>query len=283
MDKIQISIIIPCHNNKENLKWILKSVNCCGADNFEIICIDDASTENIKETAQYFGARYFRLPGSTPGRRALARNIGHKLSNGKISFYIDGDVIPEPRLIRYSFKLHNEQRKAVVKYPVYSLPERHHKIRLEEIANAIVNHNIREFGPYVTKHCGIDTRPLPKRLRGKKTKIWVLCASHCTSFEKVEVDKVGGWDDSFNGWGEEDLELAYRLYQSNNYFIYPHRKFGAGYHLDHPSNWDEKLPSLKQNISYFRSKYPESWEGRKGLLRMFLSENNLHDISTVIS
>lgn len=282
MDTPKVSVIIPCHNNARNLTWILRSLTACNISGFEILCIDDASTENIEAAALDHGAHYFRLPGNIPGRRALARNIGHNMSKGDISFYIDGDVIPEPRLIEYAIKLHKSHKRVVIKYPVYSLPERHHSLSLEEIAEDIINLNIPGFSPYVTKHCGIDTRPLPKRLRGKETRIWVLCASHCTSFEKAEVDKAGGWDESFKGWGEEDLELAYRLYLSGNRFIYPHRKYGAAYHLDHSSNWDEKLPCLKQNLYYFRSKHPESWERRRGLLRMFLDENELPDISSFL-
>lgn len=92
------------------------------------------------------------------------------------------------------------------------------------------------------------------------------------------MEKVGGWDERFVGWGEEDLELAYRLYLNGLRFVYPHRKHGAAYHLDHPANWDSRLHTLDHNVRYFRSKFPDAWPGRCGLLRAFLAENGIPSI-----
>lgn len=271
-----ISVIIPCHDNANSLTWILKSIKAAGLSNLEVICVDDQSpTMCIKRISDSNGIRYIRLPEDTPGRRAKARNVGHSASIGEITLYLDGDIIPEPRLFSYCLKLHHNRNRIAVKYPVYSITQKIQKTFFPEIIEWIISHKIELFGPLVTKHVGIDTRPLPRRLRGKPTKLWVLCASHCTSVSKEVVEKVGGWDESFHGWGEEDLELAYRLYKNGIDFFYPHRKFAAAYHLDHPVDWEKNSNSLKKNILKFRAKHPDSWEGRKGILRMFLDENDL--------
>jgi len=270
-----ISVIIPCHDNTDTLPWILKAINAANLSNLEVICVDDQSTTvRIKQIADSYGVKYIRLPEDKPGRRAMARNYGHKVSNGNITLYLDGDIIPEPRLFSYCVRVHQNDDIAV-KYPVYSITQQIQNDYFPTLLDWIICHKIKLFGPLVTKHVGIDTRPLPKRLRGVPTKLWVLCASHCTSFPKEVVEEVGGWDESFNGWGEEDLELAFRLYKKGIRFFYPHRKFAAAYHLDHTIDWENNCNSLKKNILKFRAKHPDSWKGRKGILRMFIDENEL--------
>ena len=273
-----ISIIIPCHNNQHALPWVLKALQTSEITNLEVICVDDASTVDIRPVTERFGARYLRLPEDKPGRRAMARNRGHQAARGAVTLYLDGDVIPEPRVVPAALRLHARNRRVAIKYPVYGVPEAEHKRSLPTLASLILSHDLPRLGPSVRKHCGIDTRPLPRRLRGKKTDLWVLCASHCTSVEWKEVEQVGGWDEQFYGWGEEDLELAYRLHLSGLQFMYPHRKHGAAYHLDHSMNWDLNLTSLDRNLRYFRQKFPESWGVRRAILHMFLQENSLTEI-----
>jgi len=271
-----LSVIIPCHENPNSLHWILKSIASTKYKNLEVICVDDQSTKNdISAIAKLFGARYYRLPDDQPGRRAMARNCGHKNAKGKFTFYLDGDIIPEPRLFIYCIWLHQKKKNIAVKYPVYSITVQTQQMGIERLVEWIIASKIEIFGPFVTKHFGIDTRPVPKRLRGKRTKLWVLCASHCTSFLREDVEKVGGWDEEFKGWGEEDLELAYRLFEKGIGFIYPHRKYGAGYHLDHDIDWTTNYKSLQENVHLFRNKHPKSWLGRRGILDMFLRENQL--------
>jgi glycosyltransferase involved in cell wall biosynthesis len=270
---MSLSVVIPCHNNCSTLVWLLRAIRASGIANVEVVCVDDASDEDVAAVAYEHHATYARLPEGAPGRRSMARNLGHRLATGAITLYLDGDVIPEPRLIPSVLRLHARSPRIVVKYPVYSIPEKPVSPPLDTLAPLILAGDHRRLGQYVTKHCGIDTRPLPRRLRDRQTDIWVLCASHCTSVERDEVEKAGGWDEKFLGWGEEDLELAYRLHRAGVTFVYPHRKHGAGYHVDHPSDWNARLAALDRNLRYFRAKFPESWLGRRSLLAAFLQEN----------
>lgn len=276
-----ISVIIPCHNNHQALPWILQSINAARISTIEVICVDDASIEDIEAIAAEYGARYIRLPEGASGRRAMARNHGHQTSRGDITFYLDGDIIPEPRLFVKAIQLHRETSGIAIKYPVYSILEDIHTKSLSLLSALIISHDLKNLGSSIRKHFGIDTRPLPRRLRGEKTNIWVLCASHCMSVEWREVEKIGGWDEAFLGWGEEDIEFAYRLHKNNIMFVFPHRKNGAAYHLDHPVHWQNNIISLNRNLQYFREKFPESWSGRRGILRMYLEENDLPPLQSM--
>jgi len=277
-----ISVIIPCHDNQRVLPWILRSLAASGVTNLEVICVDDASNVDLKPIAEAFGARYVRLPEDNPGRRAMARNRGHQVARGNITLYLDGDVIPEPRIISAALQLHAKYPRVAVKYPVYNIPEVDHARSLPVLASLIISQDHMRLGPRVRTHPCSDIRLLPRRLRDRKTALWMLCVSHCTSIPWIEVERVGGWDENFLGWGEEDLELAYRLHLNGLRFIYPRPEHGAAYHLDHPIDWDVNLMSLNNNLRYFRIKFPDSWTGRRGLLRMFLQENNLPTIPAMV-
>lgn len=276
------SVIIPCHNNQHTLFWILRAVGASQCPGLEVICVDDESTEDIGATARVFGARYIRLPDGQPGRRAMARNRGHQAAQGRVTFYLDGDVIPEPRLVAFAIRLHAKIPRIVVKYPVYSIPERIHRESIDSLAPSMISHDLSRLGPLAAKHICAYTARLPKRLRGARTAMWFACASHCMSVERQDVEAAGGWDEEFVGWGEEDLELAYRLRQAGLAFVYPHRKYGAGYHLDHSLHWCSRLNTLDRNVRYFRDKFPGSWNVRRKLLRSFLQENGLPQISAVL-
>lgn len=278
-----ISVIIPCHNNQRILPWVLQAIHASRIPSLEVICIDDASDLDIRVITEAYGAHYLRLPEDHPGRRALARNRGHRAARGTITLYLDGDIIPEPRIVLSALQMHAQRSRVAIKYPVYNIREPEHDKSLPSIASLIISQESAKLGPYVRKHCGIDTCPVPRRLRDSETDLWFLCASHCTSVEWQEVEASGGWDESFIGWGEEDLELAYRLYRNGLKFIYPKRKHGAAYHLDHPRNWASDLISLDRNVRYFREKFPDSWPGRKNAVRFFLQENGLPTIPALRS
>ncbi len=276
-----LSVVIPCHDNHEVLPWILQSLRKSDVPGLEIICVDDASTRPLSPIAQRFAVRLVRLDG-TPGRRALARNRGHQQSRNPLTLYLDGDVIPDPHLPRAAIELHEANSGVAIKYPVYGIPQKLSADGLSEIAALVLDGKRNRLGKLLTKPVAIDTRPLPRRLRGRRTKIWQLCASHCLSVERKSVERAGGWDLSFSGWGEEDIELAYRLHQCGIEFVYPHRRVAAAYHVDHPIDWQKNLASLRRNLRYFRKKFPRAWRARLPLLRAYLRENRVPEDPAIL-
>ena len=88
------SIIIPCYNCEKYISCCLDSIINQNYDNFEVICLDDCSTDNtcsiIKEYAkqdkhiQLIKNRINRGPG-------LLRNIGLKKAKGNYILFCDND------------------------------------------------------------------------------------------------------------------------------------------------------------------------------------------------
>lgn len=84
-----ISVIIPMYNSEEYIDECLKSVFNSSYKNYEVIVIDDGSTDqSINIVKKYKTVKLFQLRHCGPG---IARNIGIEKSNGDYIFFLDSD------------------------------------------------------------------------------------------------------------------------------------------------------------------------------------------------
>ena len=91
----RLTVIIPVHNGGEELPRCLKAVLTSAARPYELIVVDDASSDGSAAVAQRYGAQIVRL--SPPARGpAFARNRGAEIAQGEILFFVDSDVALHP-------------------------------------------------------------------------------------------------------------------------------------------------------------------------------------------
>jgi glycosyltransferase involved in cell wall biosynthesis len=90
-EQLKISIIIPVHNGTRFLKQCLAAVKESSYSCYEIIVVDDGSTDESADIACQEGARVFQLPRRSGP--AAARNFGAKKAEGDILLFIDSDVL----------------------------------------------------------------------------------------------------------------------------------------------------------------------------------------------
>lgn len=93
-----ISVIIPVYNAEKFIKKALFSILIQTFKNFEVICVDDGSTDNslsiIKEVAKNDKRiRIFTQKNSGP---AAARNVGLNNAKGEFVSFVDADDFIEP-------------------------------------------------------------------------------------------------------------------------------------------------------------------------------------------
>lgn len=91
MSKIPlVSVVIPCYNCARFLTETLESVFCQTLQDFEIIAIDDGSTDDTAMVIRSFGSRVRAEFGPNRGASA-ARNRGTELAQGEFMQYLDAD------------------------------------------------------------------------------------------------------------------------------------------------------------------------------------------------
>lgn len=85
-----ISIVIPTYNEEKDIEDCLNSLKNQSYQNFEIIVVDDGSTDNTLEIVKkYSEVKIFRQTHKGPGD---ARNLGSKDARGEILIFIDSDM-----------------------------------------------------------------------------------------------------------------------------------------------------------------------------------------------
>ena len=101
MCKCNISIIMPVYNNENYMSDTLQSVLKQTYQEFEIIVVDDGSTDQTKQIVEKYSRqdsriRYFYQKQSNAG---TARNYGMSFANGKYLMFLDGDDLFDENML----------------------------------------------------------------------------------------------------------------------------------------------------------------------------------------
>lgn len=86
-----ISVIIPNHNGEKTIGRCLDAALASKHADFEIIVVDDCSTDSSVNIILKYPCRLIRLPEH--GGAAKARNYGARNSTGEVLFFVDGDCL----------------------------------------------------------------------------------------------------------------------------------------------------------------------------------------------
>ncbi len=92
MPKCEISIVIPTHNRAELLRETVASALAQTFQNFEVIVVDDGSTDHTRDVVKSFQCRpivYVALESC--GNLSVLRNAGIRQSSGQWIAFLDSD------------------------------------------------------------------------------------------------------------------------------------------------------------------------------------------------
>ncbi|UFS69123.1 glycosyltransferase [Geomonas sp. RF6] len=89
------SIIIPAKNEEQNIGRCLASIFAteCHADDFEVVVVDNGSSDDTARIAREMGAIVYVVPGWTIG---ALRNLAASRTTGEILAFIDADCTVSP-------------------------------------------------------------------------------------------------------------------------------------------------------------------------------------------
>ncbi|MCX6116428.1 MAG: glycosyltransferase family A protein, partial [Proteobacteria bacterium] len=90
-----ISVIITTKNESKNIENCLKSIQQQTFKDFEIIVIDNNSTDDTKEISKRYTDKVFNLGPE----RSAQRNYGVSVSSGRYVLYLDADMILENNIL----------------------------------------------------------------------------------------------------------------------------------------------------------------------------------------
>lgn len=99
-----ISIIIPCYNSQLTIERAINSALSQTYKNFEIICVNDGSTDNTLEILKRYESR-IRIVDVPNGGGSRARNLGLNLAKGEFVQFLDSDDELLPEKLSHQFQL----------------------------------------------------------------------------------------------------------------------------------------------------------------------------------
>ena len=113
-----VSIIMPCHNAEKTIKESIDSVINQTYTNWELIVIDDCSTDGTVGIISIFREKDSRIKtistDKSVGKPYYPRNLGIGNSNGRYIAFLDSDDIWLPTKLENQITLFKEENVAIV-------------------------------------------------------------------------------------------------------------------------------------------------------------------------
>ena len=105
-----LSVIVPVHQGAEHLQRVLAALgqSALPGESWELIVVDDASTDGSAEIAAGHADLVIRLTGAPRGP-AYARNRGFEVARGTLVAFVDSDVLVHPHaIVRMIEEIHRD-------------------------------------------------------------------------------------------------------------------------------------------------------------------------------
>lgn len=232
---ILLSVVVPAHNAALTMPLLLESFQqqTRGRDEWELIVVDDASTDGTYDVVQSFGAEYeLRCIKSSCRGRAAARNAGADNARGEYLVFCDADRLADTLFLE-THAQHAEKKGGVVigavrEVYLRQLPQ-YSGLLTDDLRGGCAFLRRRSRMPRYVKTVLSMYRPTGECMSSIP---WVSCFSGNMSLGKALFLECGGFNKDFAEWGFEHFELGYRLWRQGTTFTYEH--LAVNYHLAHP-------------------------------------------------
>lgn len=121
---IKISIVIPVYNVEKYLDLCLQSVLAQEYENYEVILVDDGSTDHSPQMCDKYAEEDARIHviHQSNGGLSCARNTGVKHATGDYVFFLDSDDCIHPQLLSRVGKLAEEYKAPLIQIDIESVP-----------------------------------------------------------------------------------------------------------------------------------------------------------------
>jgi hypothetical protein len=230
-----VSVIIQNYNGKEYLKKWLKSVLNLGYSNFEVIVIDDASTDGSLELIDSLYGSNSRLRVIRNLKRlgiAEGRNVGIRAARGEYLLFLDNDVEVDRKCINELVKvLESDSTIGAAQSKVLFMKDRK---------------MINSAGGFIDSYGGPHLRGNQEIDRGQFDKITeIFFASGCAMIASRNALKEAGlFDPRFFFW-YDDVDICWKIRLRGYKIVFvPESKV---YHLEGGSH----LAGSSSSIYYF--------------------------------
>jgi cellulose synthase/poly-beta-1,6-N-acetylglucosamine synthase-like glycosyltransferase len=173
-DEYIASVIVPAYNEEDTLPRCLAALEAQSVprDRYEILVVDDGSSDRTAQIAQQHGVRLIRQPNAGP---AAARNRGVQEARGNLVLFTDADCEPAPDWIEQMIAPFGEgprdaplagakgayrtrQREAVARFVQLEYEDRYARMRRQPDIDFIDTYSAAYRRDVFVANGGFDTR-----------------------------------------------------------------------------------------------------------------------------
>jgi glycosyltransferase involved in cell wall biosynthesis len=214
---MQISVVVTTYNRPDALRAVLVGLAAQRDRGFEVLVADDGSRDDTRKLVETFAAAapvpVEHIWQEDRGfRAAAARNRATAAARGEYIVFLDGDCIPRPDFIG-RHRVLAEPRWMVAGNRVL-LSEDFTRTALEQ---QLPLHDWSDAQWRAAHQRGQINRTLPLLhlplgpLRKLASTRWQRVRTCNLGVWRADLREINGFDESFEGWGYEDSDLAVRL------------------------------------------------------------------------
>ena len=189
---IEVSVIVPAHNAGTHLENCLSCLQASVGCRYEILVVDDASTDHTRKIALQMGAYVVQL--QTKSGPAAARNSAVGQCRGKDLAFIDSDVLVTEDVLQQLRDALKDASVAAVFGSYDTCPKARNFV---SVFKNLMHHFFHQ------------------RSAGNARTFW----SGCGAIKKNIFEDIGGFDERFSLPGVEDIELGMRLTERGHSII----------------------------------------------------------------
>jgi len=280
----RISVIMPAYNRAHHLELTLVGYTLQTYKDFEIIVVDDGSTDETRQVAESFSdtlnLRYLYQPNSG---RSRARNRALDEAVGEVLIFNDHDRIPGPDFLQAHLnRLQSNQKRISVgqKQEVISFVSKDLDLLWDDRLRDFIRRN-----PAFLAH---EPEGEPQQLFGAEDlKVnfqetidrhlfrtgpdnfddvieqygpdldnfifgWAMCTTGNLALYRPKTQKDVLFDEAYTGWGLEDTDFGFRLQRKGYQIVYCAN--ATNFHQIHCRSKTEKR-ELVQNLKTFWNKF----------------------------
>jgi glycosyltransferase involved in cell wall biosynthesis len=215
-----ISVIVTTYECEDALAAVLRSLARQGDRNFEVVVADDGSGPRtaalIEQWMLRLGVPLSHVWHEHDGFRAgQIRNRAMLVCRGSYLIFLDGDCLARPDFVAV--------HRALAEPGWFISGNR--ALLSRSLTEAVLRDNLEpEFWGYHRwlgqRLCGRVNRLAPMLrlplgpLRKLRARVWRAARSCNFGAWRSDLERIGGFDAEFSGWGREDSDLVLRLVRS---------------------------------------------------------------------
>jgi GT2 family glycosyltransferase len=255
----RISVVVCSYNGSRTIGETLSALNLLEYPNFEVVVVDDGSTDSTGAIAGKFKARLIQTENQG---LSAARNCGMQAAEGEIIAYIDDDAYPDPHWLTYLADTFSRTEHAGVGGPNIAPPD--DGLIAECVANA-------PGGPVHV----LSTDEIAEHIPGCNM-----------AYRRDRLMELGGFDTRFRVAGD-DVDLCWRLQErgwtlgfSPAAMVWHHRRNTIRAYLKQQMGYAEAESILAEKWpSKYNSAGHVAWQGRlygKGVVQSLFPRSRIY-------